>query len=128
MKRSPLRAKRATPRRNEGRVCHERMKPKAAADPTGEQRRYWLWLRERGQCEACRTSVDLVIHHLLSPARGKVGRRDHWFVVLLCPMCHNMGTQSVHLLGSEAQFYRRHGVNLISTSVARLEEYRANPS
>lgn len=124
MKRSPLRKKRPTPRRNEGRVQHERMRPKASAPPTPEQIEYSEWLRDSiGRCEACGVRHNLVIHHLLSKVAGKKGRRDHWFLVLLCPHCHNMGSQSVHLLGSEGKFKKVHGVDLPAVSVARLAQW-----
>lgn len=123
MKRSPLRAKRDRPRRNEGRVQHERVKPKTV-EPTAEQRRYHDWLRAKGRCEASGVTVDLVLHHILSRAPGKVGRRDHWFVVLISAALHNGRTDSVHLLGSEAEFLRVHGVDLVAVACARLEEYR----
>ena len=123
MRRTPLRAKRPTPRRAEGRVQHERMKPRTV-EPAAEQRAYWNWLREtRGECEACSRRRALVVHHLLARVAGKAGRRDHWYVVLICPNCH-AGTEGVHGLGSEAKFLERHGVDLVAVSIARLEEYR----
>jgi hypothetical protein len=124
MKRSPLRAKRPTPRRNEGRVQHGRMKPKTV-EPTPEQQRYHKWLRTKARCQVgrCRKR-HLVIHHLLAHAPGKVGRRDHWFVVLICALHHNMGARSVHLLGSEAKFLDAHGVDLVASAVRNLKEYR----
>jgi hypothetical protein len=124
MKRSPLRAKRATPRRNEGRVQHGRIKPKTV-EPTAEQQRYHDWLRTKGRCQVAGCyKRHLVLHHLLAHAPGKVGRRDHWFVVLICAMHHNMGKISVHGLGSEAAFLRETGVNLVAAAVRNLVEYR----
>lgn len=114
--------KRERPRRCEGRVQHKRMRPKASADPTAEQKRYWDSLPNR--CEGCGATRDIVVHHLLAPAPGKRGRRDHWFVVKLCALCHNMGTESVHLLGSEAKFLDRRGVDLVAVSIINLERYR----
>ncbi len=124
--RTPLRAKRSTPRRNEGRIAHQRMKPKTV-EPTAEQRRFHEWLRAKGRCQAfgvCDRSDCLVIHHLLADAPGKVGRRDHWFVVLICALHHNMGTMSVHGLGSEAAFQRATGVDLVAVAVQNLGDYR----
>ena len=120
LRRTPLRPKRKAPRRNEGRVRHARIKAKASADPTAEQREYHAHLRRLGRCEACKRGGDLVIHHILASVRGKVGRRDHWYVVLLCPGCHNMRADSVHGLGSEAAFYRAHTVDLVAASIGRL--------
>lgn len=101
-----------------------RMKSKASADPTAEQKGYWDWLREHiGACEACGRRVNLVIHHLLADLPPKQHRRDHWFVVLICSSCHNGQTNSIHLLGSEVLFMEVHGVDLIAVSQARLKEW-----
>lgn len=123
MKRSPLRAKRPTPRRNEGRIVHARLKPKASAEPTAEQARYHAHLRATALCEGC-GGRGHHIHHLLASAPGKTGRRDHWFVVLLCAGCHNGRSDSVHLLGSEARFLEVHGVDLVAVAVLRLTEWQ----
>jgi hypothetical protein len=65
----------------------------------------------------------------MADAPGKVRRRDEWFVVLLCSRCHNMGTKSVHLLGSEAMFMRETGVDLVAVAVANLAAWeKENPS
>lgn len=123
MKRSPLRAKRPTPRRNEGRIAHARVKPKTV-EPDAEQRAYWTWLRAKGHCEACGRRCDLVIHHILPSSA-----RDHWLVVLICAPCHNGRTDSVHLLGSEEKFREKHGVDLKAIARLKLEQYRrAYPS
>lgn len=124
MRRSPINPKRTRPRRNDGRVKHDRMRPKASRPPTAEQQAYHDWLRAKGKCQAG-GSGDLVIHHLLARALGKQGRRDHWFVVLISSDLHNLGTISVHQLGSEAAFLRETGVDLVAIAVHNLEEYRA---
>lgn len=123
MKRTPLRAKRTTPRRNEGRIQHGRMKARTV-EPTAEQQRYHDWLRAKGGCQVCSTHYNLVIHHLLARAPGKQGRRDHWFVVLICAGHHNMGIISVHGLGSEAKFRAKTGVDLVAVAVQNLVDYR----
>lgn len=125
MKRSPLRSKRLAPRRNEGRVQHKRMKKPVASPPSPEQEAYWQSLP--ASCVVCR-GVDAIIHHILSPLPEKIGRRDHWFVVRLCPQCHNMGTQSVHLLGSERAFQRVHGIDLTRVAQNNLALWRASQS
>jgi hypothetical protein len=123
MKRTPLRAKRLKPRRNEGRVQHKRMKSPVATSPSAEQVAYWQSLP--ASCVVCR-GVDAIIHHLLSPLPEKTSRRDHWYVVRLCPQCHNMGTQSVHLLGSESAFKRVHGVDLVAIAQRNLALWRGS--
>jgi hypothetical protein len=124
MKRTRLRAKRPTPRRNEGRVQHGRIKPKTV-EPTPEQQRYHEWLRTKARCQVATCGArHLIIHHLLAHAPGKFSRRDHWFVVLICAQHHNMGKISVHGLGSEAAFLRETGVDLVAAAVRNLVEYR----
>lgn len=125
MRRSPLRAKRDRPRRNEGRVQHGRMKRPANDEANAEERAYHDWLREKvGQCEACGKRIGLHVHHLLSNLPPKRTRRDHWYVVLICGGCHNGDTNSVHLLGSEVLFEDETGVDLVAIGMKRLEEYR----
>jgi len=120
LRRSPLRAKRPTPRRNEGRVTHERMKPKRGAPPTAEQERYHDWLRKRVlKCECGCGRPGECIHHILPSSS-----RNHWRVVRLSHACHNGEKWSVHGLGSEAKFKERHSVDLVAISAARLKEYR----
>lgn len=125
---TPLRKQRAEPRRNEGRVQHERIKPRTV-DPTPEQERYHDSLRffENGRNRPCQCGCGRIgeaIHHLLARVPGKGPRRDHWFVVLLSHYCHNLGSMSVHMLGSEEEFKRVHGVDLPAIAVANLERWR----
>ena len=121
VQRTPLRQKRLTPRRDEGRVTHGRIKEREER-PTLEQRRFWDSLPSI--CQAC-GALGAIIHHLMAPAPGKVRRRDHWFIVRLCPSDHNMGDDSVHLLGSEAKFLAVRGVDLVAIAVANLEQWRS---
>ncbi len=121
MKRSPLKAKRDKPRRCEGRVTHERMKPKTV-EPTAEQKRFHASLPKQCQCGCNRPRQ--CVHHLLADAPGKRERRDDWFVVGLSHHCHNIGTKSVHLLGSEAAFLREHGVDLVRVAVLNISQWK----
>ena len=130
MKRTPLNPKRSTPRRNEGRVQHKRVKRSYTPEPGSEELRYWHWLRARCDgfppCEGCGKRPGKHIHHIMANAPGKRWRRDHWFVVLICPWCHSATASrySVHGLGSEARFLEEHGVDLVAVSVLRLKEFR----
>jgi hypothetical protein len=123
LRRTPLRAKRPTPRRTDpDRVRHVRTRPRAGEPATAEQRRYWSQLPQA--CQGCGRPGEC-IHHLLSDAPGKTGRRDHWFVVRLCGECHNLGTESVHLLGSERAYEGVHGVDLVQVAMDNVARHRA---
>lgn len=88
--------------------------------PDAEALAYWATLGDI--CEACGCG-GTVVHHILANAPGKGGRRDHMLVVKLCPTDHNMGTYSVHLLGSEARFLEATGIDLVAIAVERRDEY-----
>ena len=121
MKRSPLKPKRDTPRRNEKRIQHKRVKPKTTEAPD------WIkaiWDQIPDACEYCRRP-GTVVHHILAAAPGKEGRRDHQLVVRLCPGHHNMGTISVHLLGSEEKFRAETGCDLIAAGIRNRERFFA---
>lgn len=96
-----------------------RRKPARNA-PTAEDKAYWDRLPRR--CQAC-GGRESVVHHLLSEAPGKAKRRDHRFVVKLCPLDHNMGDSSVHALGSERSFLEVWGVDLVAIAVKNREDY-----
>lgn len=125
----PLCPERVEPRRVEGRVRHDRIKPRLG-DPTPEQDRYHASLRHLpdGQNRPCQCGCGRVgeaLHHLLARVPGKGPRRDHWFVVLLSHRCHTFGRDSVHMLGSEAAFEKMHGVDLAAIAVENLRAWRA---
>jgi hypothetical protein len=119
--RKPLARVRAKARRNEGRIGHERLKERRV-EPNADELRYWESLPDI--CVAC-GKPGTVPHHILAPAPGKRGRRDHMLVVRLDPHCHNIGTYSVHLLGSEAAFLRETGVDLVAIAVRNRDEWEA---
>lgn len=108
--------KRGKPMRNRGRNRVAR-----GIDPNADQLEYWNTLPD--VCEGCGSTQDIVVHHVLANAPGKQGRRDHWLIVKLCPRCHNMGTDSVHLLGSEAKFKLKTGVDLVAIAVSNRDWY-----
>lgn len=109
MIRSPLKRKRDTPRRNEGRTVHERMKPRAKAAPTKIERFHLDRIAAMG-CVV--TGAPAVVHHVMHMP-GKRRRRDHRYVVPLSPELHNMGDASVHSLGSEEAFRLLHQIDLV---------------
>lgn len=82
--------------------------------------RYWNSLPDC--CVAC-GAPGTVPHHILANAPGKKGRRDDMLIARICPNCHNMGTVSVHLLGSEAAFERETGVDLVAIAVRNRDAW-----
>lgn len=120
MRRTPIAKKRAKPRRNEGRVQHGRVKARGRF-ATDHVKRYWETLGRK--CVACGRSDETVIHHILAPMAEKLRKRDHRFVVILCPGCHNGNDTSVHLLGSEALFLERTGICLVAIARNNWSRY-----
>lgn len=114
MKRSPLRAKRPTPRRNEGRVTSCRMKPKVGAPPTAEERRHIERVASL-PCLVC--GATATVHHVTATVHGGRISRSHKRVVPLCPKHHQIqhGPESVEAL-SHRGFYDRWGIDLLAVA------------
>lgn len=119
VKRTPIRAKRLAPRRNEGRVAHARMKPKATGK-TAEQSVFHDWIASLG-CLVCGRPAH--VHHVLDHCPGKSTRRDHWFVTPLCHVHHQDSRVGVHGLGREEQFLAFHGVDLVAWATEARERW-----
>ena len=69
-----------------------------------------------------------VIHHIMHmprPLAVKSTRRDDRYIAPLCPDHHNMGNESVHLLGGEAKFDDVHAIDLPGWAVREWEKSRA---
>lgn len=116
---TPLRAK--TPMRRTAPVRKVARKAVTRGiKPNTAEKAYWDTLGD--VCMAC-GRVGTVVHHILANAPGKAGRRDHMLVVKLDPGCHNMGTNSVHLLGSESAFLAKTGTDLVAIAVANRDDY-----
>lgn len=112
MKRTPLRAKREKPRRNEGRVTHERMRPKVGALPSAEERRYLAWVATL-PCLVC--GAPSTVHHVTATVHGGRISRSHKRVVPLCPRHHQVQwgpKESVEALGHRG-FHLTHGLDLM---------------
>lgn len=108
-RRTPLKRKRETPRRNEGRVRQGRVKKKATRKTVEEARHHDRVARVG--CLKCRRPAE--VHHVMDEGMGKDRRRDHRFVAPLCPE-HHRGPQGVHGLGRERQFRDVHGIDLLA--------------
>lgn len=120
LRRSALKPKRDTPRRNEGRVTHKRIKPKATGK-TAEEARFIELVAGLG-CLICGKPAS--VHHIMH-APGKHCRRDHRFIAPLC-RDHHQGNHGVHGLGSEAAFRDLWGIDLVGWAMAAWS-YRAHP-
>src|SRR3546814_18331862 len=96
------------------------MKPNARF-PDAKVKAYWSSLERR--CVVCKSTQDTVLHHILARLPQKLRQRDHRFVAILCAAHHNMGDDSVHLLGSEAAIQHRHGVDLVKIAVDNWEAF-----
>lgn len=112
---TPLKRKRETPRRNEGRVQHGRVKQKGYST---------LELFHVARLRTLKCCVPgcpekAIAHHVMKVPVGytKRTRRDHRFAVNLCDYHHNGGNVSVHLLGSEEKFKARHGIDLFAVGL-----------
>ena len=114
MKRSPLNRKRSRPRRNEHRVSHVRMKPKASAPPDAEEARHLARVATLG-CLVC--GQPSTVHHVTASIHGGRISRSHKLVVPLCPAHHqhDHGLMSVERLG-HAGFYRHWGIDLLQVA------------
>jgi len=124
MKRSPLKAKRDKPRRNEGRVKHGRSKPKAGAKPTAEQERFREWVRAKGCMITGQPSPT--IHHVTSDGYKRISR-SHWLIVPLVKELHQSvwdSKNSVEALG-HAKFNEKHGVDLLAHAKSLYAEWLA---
>lgn len=115
MKRSRLKAKRSTPRRNAGRIQHGRIKPKGKA-PADPQEAFHIARLRALPCLVPGCTASSVFHHIMHML-GKIRRRDHRYGANLCPIHHNLGNDSVHLLGGEEAFKLRHGIDLVRYAV-----------
>ncbi len=120
MRRTGIKRKRETPRRDASRVQQQRMKPRAKAAPTAEEQAHIEAVAALG-CLVCGQPAE--VHHVMR-CLGKVRRRDHRFVVPVCP-AHHRGTEGVHGLGSEDAFACLYGIDLATwaTEAWETKEY-----
>jgi hypothetical protein len=111
IRRSPIKAKREGPRRNEGRIQHKRIKRKAVSKTT-EEAKHIAAVAEVG-CLVCGAAAQ--VHHIMHCAR-KERRRDHRFVAPLCAE-HHTGFKGVHGLGGEEAFAALYRIDLVGWAV-----------
>lgn len=113
MKRSPLKPKRERPRRKAGRIAHQRMKPKASAPPTAEERIHLAYVASL-PCLIC-GKQPVTVHHVTATIHGGRTSRSHKRVAPLCVEHHqhDHGPLSVERLGHKG-FWLAHGIDLLA--------------
>lgn len=119
LRRSPLKAKRDKPRRNEGRVAHERMKPRDRKEPA-----YLGFIAALG-CLVC--GAPATVHHVTSDGFQRLTKTDRR-VAPLCPRHHMIQWgphESVEALG-HAGFEAHYGFSLLKWADDAWER-RATP-
>lgn len=95
MKRSPINRKRSEQRRDEGRVQHQRTKPKPGAAPLAAEKRHLAYIASL-PCLICGAPSE--VHHVHSDGMKRIAR-SHKRTIALCPLHHRTGPQAVHALG-----------------------------
>jgi hypothetical protein len=112
LRKSPLKKRRETPRRNEGRIQHERMRPKGVAPPTAAEKAHMGRIAAMG-CLVCGEAAT--IHHVTSDGMKRIAR-SHKRTAPLCPRHHQIQFgphESVEALG-HAGFTRVYGIDLLA--------------
>lgn len=119
MKRSPLRAKRPTPRRKAPeRVQHTRIKPKAGAPPTAAEKAH---IARVAKLPCLVSGKPATVHHVTGYA-DRPGRfiRSHRLVVPLAPEYHQKvrdpkASDPLSVEGlSHRGFFRKYGIDLLA--------------
>lgn len=113
LRRSTIKAKRDTPRRNEGRVTHERMTPKASAKPSAAEKAHLGRVASLGcVVQGCNQAPQ--VHHVHSDGMKRIARSPRR-VVGLCLEHHTVGPCAVHRIG-HARFTEIFGIDLLETA------------
>ena len=120
MKRSPIKSKRETPRRAEGRIQHGRIKERTVKAPSAAERRHMDRIARMG-CLVCQRPAT--IHHVTSDGYARI-TRSHALTAPLCPVHHQITwgpKESVEALG-HAGFTAAYGIDLLKTAQSLWEE------
>lgn len=112
MRRTPLRSKRPTPRRNGGRITHERMKPKSSAKAKSADEKRHMDRVAKMPCLVTGCNNGVQVHHVVSDGLKRI-TKTHKRVVPLCSMHHADGPQAVHRIG-HARFTEIFGIDLLA--------------
>ena len=111
LRKTPLKRKRERPRRNEGRIQHGRVKPRARAAPNAAEKRHVAFIAGL-PCLVC--GARSTVHHVTSDGFKRIARSPRR-VVPLCPVHHQIQHgphESVEALG-HAGFRQRYGIDLL---------------
>ncbi len=114
MRRTPLKQKRDTPRRREGRVSHIRVKPRPGAPPDKDERRHQARVAAL-PCLVCAV-WPVTLHHVSASIYGGRITRSHKRVVPLCAKHHQIqhgDRESVEAL-SHRGFWLKYGIDLLA--------------
>ena len=98
MRRTPIKQKRDKPRRNEGRVVQNRMKPKLT-DKNALHRRFHDYVATL-PCIGC-GARPVHVHHVISDGNQRL-TRNHELVLPMCEPCHQSGEIALHRIGTRA--------------------------
>lgn len=110
MLRSSIKPKRDKPRRDEGRIQHERMKPKAKRAATADEKRHLARVAAM-PCLIPGCNNPANVHHVVSDGMKRL-TRTHRRVVPLCEPHHQSGPAAVHRIG-HARFTETFGLDLL---------------
>lgn len=113
LRRSGIKAKREAPRRNEGRVTHERMKLKAKR-AASTQEKHHLDRVAAMPCLIPGCNNPANVHHVVSDGMKRL-TRTHERVTPLCETHHQSGPTAVHRVG-HARFTEIFGIDLLAVA------------
>lgn len=115
MRRTPMKRKRETPRRKAPERVPGRMKPKAGASPTAEEKNHHTRVRAL-PCIVPGCARPSTLHHATGSIHGGRVARSHRLVVNLCALHHQIQfgpKDSVEAL-SHRGFYEKYGIDLLA--------------
>ena len=117
--RAPMPKKRATPRRNEGRIQHKRMSGEPITK-TAAMKRYHDYVAAL-PCIAC-GCFGVHVHHVISDGFKRI-TRNHWLVLPMCAWCHTDGPDALHEIGT-ANWNAKFGIQQHVAAEQLMEHYR----
>lgn len=102
-------------------VNHRRMRPKYSPVMNAAEKRHKARVKSL-PCVGCGVVGRTDAHHTLLSIPGKRWRRDHEFLVPVCPDCHQ-GPNGIHGIGNELTWCERNGVDIRTAENLRAESY-----